>query len=95
MSKKLSKHIAAFDYIDKTLIVLSAISGVISIISFTSVIAIPAGLASDSFTSIFSLTTGIIKKLLKITRKKKKKHNKIVMLAKSKLNSIETLMSQA
>ena len=72
MSKKLSKYIAAFDYIDKTLIVLSATSGGISIISFTSVIGIPAGLASASFTLVFSLTTGIIKKLLKITRKKTK-----------------------
>ena len=61
----------------------------------TSVIGLPAGLASASFTLIFSLTRGLIKKLLKITRKKKKKHNKIVMLAKGKLNSIETLMSQA
>ena len=97
MSKIPSKCIAAFDYIDKTLIVLSATSGGISIISFTSVIGIPAGLASASFTLIFSLTTGIIKKLLKEARRrkrKKKKHNKIVMLAKSKLNSIETLMSQ-
>ena len=94
MSKKLSKHIAAFDHIDKTLIVLSATSGGISIVSFTSVIGIPAGSASASFTLIFSLTTGIIKKLLEVTRKKKK-YNKIVMLAKSKLNSIETLMSQA
>ena len=42
----------------------------------------------------FSLTAGIVKKLL-ITREKKKKHDKIVMLAKSKLNSIETLISQA
>ena len=91
MSKKCSKYIAAFDYVDKTLIVLSATSGRISIISLTSVIGIPAGLASASFTLVFSLTTGLIKKLLKITRKKKKKHNKIVMLAKSKLNSIETL----
>ena len=91
MSKKCSKYIAAFDYVDKTLIVLSATSGGISIISLTSVIGIPAGLASASFTLVFSLTTGLIKKLLKITRKKKKKHNKIVMLAKSKLNSIETL----
>ena len=95
MSKKLSKYIAAFDYIDKTLIVLSATRGGISIITFTSVIEIPAGIASASFTLIFSLTTGIMKKLLKITRKKKKKHNKIVMLAKSNLNCIETLMSQA
>ena len=41
----------------------------------------------------FTLTTGMIKKLLELTRNKKKKHNKIVMLAKSKLNSIETLTS--
>ena len=95
MIKKLSKYIAAFDYIDKNLIVLSGTSGAISIISFTSVIEIPAGLARASFTLVFSLTTEIIKKLLKITRKKKKKYNKIVMLPKSKLNSIEKLMSQA
>ena len=95
MSKKISKYIAASDYIGKTLIVLSATSEEISIISFTSVTGIPAGTASATFTLIFSLTTGIMKKLLKVTRKKKKKHNKIVMLAKSKLNSTETLMSQA
>ena len=94
-SKKLSKYIAALDYIDKNLIVLSVTSGGISAIFFTSVIGVPVGLASESFTFAFSLTTGIIKKLLKITRKKKKKCNKIVMLAESKLNSIETLMSQA
>ena len=74
MSKNLSKYIAAFDYIDKNLIVLSATFGGISIISFTSVIGILAGLASASFTLAFSLATGIIKKLLKTTRKKKKKH---------------------
>ena len=95
MSKKLSKCIAAFEYIDKTLIVLSATSGAISIISFTSVIGVPAGLESAPFNLVFSLTAGIIKKLLKVTRKKKKKHNKIFMFAKSKLNSIETVMSQA
>ena len=43
----------------------------------------------------FSLTTGIIKKTLRITRNKKKKHDKIFMVAKNKLNSIETLVSQA
>ena len=75
MSKKLSKYIAVFDYINKTLIVLSATSGGISIISFTSVIGFPAGLVSSSVTLVFSLTTGIIKKLSKITRKKKNKHN--------------------
>ena len=55
----------------------------------------PVGIASASFTLIFSLTTGIVKKLLSTTRNKKKKHDKIFMLAKSKLNSTETLISQA
>ena len=66
-SKKLSKYVAAFDYIDKILIVLSATSGGVSIISFTSIIG-AVGIASASFTLIFSLTTGITKKLLNITR---------------------------
>ena len=66
----------------------------VSIISFTNVIGIPAGIISSSFTLVFSLTTGIIKKLLKETRKRRK-NSKIIMLAKIKLNSIETLMYQA
>ena len=94
-SKKLSKYIATFYYFDKTLIVLSATSVGVSIISFASVIGVPVGIASASFTLVFSLTTGIIKKLLSITRNKKKKLNKILVLAKSKLNSIEALISQA
>ena len=95
-SKKLSKYVTAFDYIDKVLIALSATRGGVSIISFTSVVGAPVAIASASFTLIFSLTTGIIKKLLSITRNKKKKHDKArkSMLAKSKLNSIETLVSQ-
>ena len=94
-SKKLSKYVAASDYTDKVLIILSATSGRVSIDLFTSIIGAPIGIASASFTLIFSITTGIIKKLLSITRNKKKKHDKILMLARSKLNSIETLVSQA
>ena len=94
-SKKLSKYLTAFDYIDNVLIVLSATSGGGSIIWFTSIVGAPVGIASASFTPIFSLATGIVKKLLHITRNKKKNHDKILMLAKSKLNSIETLISQA
>ena len=90
-----NKYVTAFDYIDKILIVLRATSAGVSIISFTSIIRTPVGIASASFTLSFSLTTGIAKKLLNITRKKKKKHDKILVLAKSKLNSIETLISQA
>ena len=72
-SKKLSKYVAAFDYIDNILIVLSATTGGVSICSFTSIVGAPVGIASASFTLIFSLTTGITKKLLNITRKKKEK----------------------
>ena len=89
-SEKLSKYVTVSDYIDKILIALSATSGGVSIISFTSVAGAPVGIASASFTLILSLTTGIIKKLLSITRNKK-----ILMLAKSKLNGIENLVSQA
>ena len=85
-----------FDYIDKILIVLSATSSSVSIISFASTIGVPAGIASACFTLIFSITAGIIKKLLSITiKKKKKKHHQILMLEKSRHNSIETLISQA
>ena len=94
-SKKLNKYVTTFDYIDKILIVLSATSSGVSIISFTSIVGAPVGIASASLTLIFSLATGIVKKLLNITRNKKKKYDKILMWAKSNLNSIETLISQA
>ena len=94
INKKLSKYIAGFDYIEKTSIVLSATTRRISIISFTSIIGVPIGITSASFSLVFSLETGIVKKRLVITRNKKKKHNKIVILAQSKLNIIETLISQ-
>ena len=88
----MSKYVAAFDYIDKILIVLSVTSGIISSVS---VVGAPVGIARASVTLIFSLKTRIIKKLLSITRNKNKKHDKILMLAKSKLNSIETLVLKA
>ena len=94
-SKKLSKYVTTFDYIEKILIALSATTGGTSIISFTSIIGVPDGIASASFTLIFSLTTGIIKKLLSTTKNEKKMHDQIFMLAKSKFNSIEILISQA
>ena len=94
-SEKLSKYIAAFDYTDKVLIVLSATSGGVCILSSLSVVGVPLGKAGASFTLTFSLTTGIIKKLLSLTRNKKKKRGQILMLATSKLNNIENLVSQA
>ena len=95
MSKRLSKYIASFDYFDKSLIVLSITTGSVSIASFTTVIGAPVGILSASFSLGFLISTGIINKLLKTTRIKNKKHNKIVMLARSKLKSIESKISEA
>ena len=95
MSKRLSKYVASFDYFDKSLIVLSIATGSISIASFATVIRAPVGMMSASCSLAFSITTGIVKKLLKATRNKKKKHNKIAMLARSKSNSIESKISEA
>ena len=77
-----------------SLIVLSVTGGSISIASFATIIGAPVGLASASFSLVFLISTGIIKKLSKTTRSKKKKHNKIVMLPRSKLNSIEKKISE-
>ena len=94
MSKRLRKFFALFDYFDKSLIILSITTGSISIASFATVIGAPVGIVSASFNLAFSISTGIMKKLLKTTRNKKK-HNKIVMVARRKLNSIESKIYEA
>ena len=68
MSKRLSKYIASFDYFDKSLILLSVATGSISIASFTTVIGPIVGILSASFSLAFSISTGIMKKLLKTTK---------------------------
>ena len=67
----------------------------LSIASYAAVVGIPVGIADSSLTLIFTLRTGINKSLLKVTKKRKKKHNKIIALAKSQLNTIDTLLSSA
>ena len=94
MSKRLSKYIASFDYFDESLFVLSLATGSISITPFATVTGAPVGMMSAGFSFAFSITTGFVKKFLKATRNKMKKHNKIVMLARSKLNSIESKISE-
>ena len=94
-SKKLSKYVSTFNYIDKILIVLNATTGGICIISHASVVGAPVEIASAGFIFALALATGITKKLLKTMKNKKKKHDKILMLAKSKLNNIESLVCKA
>ena len=92
--KKISKYIVAFDYADELFITLSASFGTLSIASYATVVGIPAGIAGASLTLIFTITTGVVKTILNITREKKKKHNKTIALARSKLNIIDNLISQ-
>ena len=93
--KKLNKYIVSFGYLDKIFITLLASFGTLSIASHATVVGIPVGITGASLTLIFTIGTVISKSLLKITKKRKKKHNKIIALAKSKLNTIETLLSSA
>ena len=95
MNKRLSKCISSLGYFDKLLTVLSVTTGSISIASFATVIGEAVGIVSASYSLSFSIFTEIVKKLLKTTRNKKKTHKKIVMLARSKLNSIESKISEA
>ena len=93
--KKLNKYLVSFDYLDKVFIALSASFGTLSIASYASVVDTPAGIVGSSLTLVFTIGTGISKSLLKVTKKRKKKHNKIIVLAKNKLNTIDTLLSSA
>ena len=78
----------SFDYFDKIFIALSASFGTLSIASHATVIGIPVGIAGASLTLIFTISTGVNKSLLRVTKKGKKKHYKITALAKSKLSTL-------
>ena len=93
--KRLNKYIVNFDYLDKIFITLSASFGTLSIASHATIVGIPVGITGSSLTLIFTISTGVNKSLLRITKKRKKKHNKIIALAKSKLNKIDMLLSSA
>ena len=69
MSKNLSNYIASFEYLDKSLIVLSVGTGSISIASFATTIGAPVGLISASFSLAFSVTTGFAKNVFKNNKK--------------------------
>ena len=95
ISKNISKYIASLNYFDKSLNVLSIFAGRISIASFATLIEAPARMIGAGCCLIFSITLGFVKKFLKTIRNKKKKHNKIFMLARSKLNTIEGKIPKA
>ena len=93
--KKLNKYLVSFDYLDKIFITLSASFRTLSIASYASVVGIPVGITGASLTLVFTIGMGISKSLLKLIKKRKKKHNKVNVLAKNKLKTIDTLLSNA
>ena len=89
MSKKHGRVCTTLNYIEHFLILVSTITGCISTSSFASLLGIPIGITSSAIgLKICAITAGI-KKYKSIIKKKKKKHDKIVLLAKSKLSIIE------
>ena len=95
IKKYLKKYLVTLDYLDRIFITLSTSFGSLSVASHATVVGVPVGIAGVSLTLIFTISTGLNKSSLQITKKTKKKHNKIITLAKSKLNTIETLLSSA
>ena len=93
--KKLNKYLVTLDYLDKIFITLSASFGTLSVASHATVVGIPVGIAGASLTLIFTISTGVNKSLLQLTKKRKKMHNKIMTLAKNKLTTIDTPLSSA
>ena len=91
--KKHKNVCTILDYIELVLILASTITGCVSISAFASLVGIPIGITSSTIVLIICAITAGIKKYESIIKKKKEKHDKIVLVAKSKLNNIEVLIS--
>ena len=78
ISKSIGKYVSILNYIDKSFIVLTTISGGVSVTSFVTAIGAPVGLASASVSFIFAISSGLVKKLLNLSFKKKHKHKKLL-----------------
>ena len=89
MSKKHKKVCMTLNYIKHFLILISAITGCISISAFVSLVGIPIGITSSAMWLKICAITARIKSYKSIIKKKKKKHNKIVIWEKYKSNNIE------
>ena len=90
MYKNVCKYL---NYIERLLVIASTVTGFVSISAPASLVGIPGGIASSAVTiQIYVITAGI-KKYKSIIKKKKKKHDKRVLLTKTKLNTIVVLIS--
>ena len=92
MSNKHKKVCIVLNYNDHLLIVVSTITGYVSISAFDFLVAIPVGITGSAVGLRICAITARIKRFKSMIKKKKKKHDKIVLLAKSRLNSIKLLL---
>ena len=92
-SKKHKKVCITLNYIEHFLILAFTITGCVSISAFASLVCVPIGITSSAIGLKICAITAVIKKYKSIIEKKKKKHDKIVLLAKQKLNSIDVMMN--
>ena len=95
MTEKYKKTCKYLNYVGNLFIPASAVTGCVSISAFTSLVCVPVGITSSAVViNICAIIAGI-KKYKSVIKKKKKKHDKIVLLGKEKLNTIEVLISKA
>ena len=94
MSKKYKKTCKYLNYVEHLLILASTISVGVSISAFASLVFVPVGITSSAVRLKICKITAGTKNYKSIIKKKKKKHYKIVLLGKNKLNTIEVLISK-
>ena len=95
MSEKCKKTCRYLNYVEHLLVLVSTATACVSISAFASLACVPVGVKSSVvWIKICAITAGV-KKYKSIIKKKKKKHDKIVLLGKDKLNTIEVLISKA
>ena len=95
MREKYKKTCKYLNYVENQLILVSTVTGCVSISAFASLVSVPISIRSSVIGINSSAITAGSKKCKPIIKKKKKKHDKIVLLGKHKLNIIEILISKA
>ena len=95
LTNKLSKYLTVFDYINKILTVFLTVFSSTNIFTHVKTDKQLLGLITSEFSLLFSLSFGITIKLQQETKLKKKKHNRLYYLCKSKLDCVEMLISNS
>ena len=90
-----AEHLLILNYVEHLLILVSKVTGCVSISAFASLVGVPVGIKSSAVGIRNCAITAGIKKYKSIIKKKKRKHDKIVLLGKDKLNTIEVLICKS